>query len=338
MELQNYGWPMGDRIKKFDENRFFISGGAGFIGSNMVSSLIASGADVTVYDNLSSGKYEFIKAFEKNKRFKFIKGDLLDMDKVTESIADTNPDTIIHLAANADVRIGMKVTDLDLKQGTIATYNILEAARRADVKDILFSSSSVIYGMASVKPTPEDYGPLKPISLYGASKLACEGLVTSFGHLFGMRYFIYRFVNVVGVNGTHGVILDFIRKLEQDNKNLEVFGNGKQKKSYMEVGDCVAAMLLIYEKSRESENIFNVCNDDQITVGEIANFVVNRISPKAKIKYTGTGQGWPGDVTDAYLSNQKMKDFGVHLKYPKSKEVVENTIDILIKQGKNYTR
>lgn len=224
------------------------------------------------------------------------------------------------------------MTNLDLEQGTFATYNVLEAARKADVKDILFSSSSVVYGIARTKPTPEDYGPLKPISLYGASKLACEGLVTSFGHLFGMRYFIYRFANVVGVNGTHGIILDLLRKLERNNNKLEVLGNGKQRKSYIDVGDCVSAMLSIYENSKDSENIFNLSTDDQISVDEIAKLVIHRASPKAKIEYTGTLQGWPGDVPDAYLSNQKMKDLGIKLRYTESKEVIVNAVDLMTKQ------
>ena len=317
-----------------DSKTFFISGGAGFIGSNMVSSIISSGAEVTVYDNLSSGKYGFIEMFKENKNFRFVKADLLNMDKLNEEILGTRPDAIIHLAANPDVRLGATVTDLDLKQGTEATYNILEAARRADVSDILFASSSVVYGIAGIKPTPENYGPLKPISLYGASKLACEGLVTSFGHLFGMKYWIYRFANVVGVNGTHGVILDFLSRLKQNNKELEVLGDGKQRKSYIDVKDCVDSMISIYGKSTEPENIFNLATDDQISVEEIAKMVIDATFPGAKIKYTGTSQGWPGDVPDTYLSNERMKSLGVNLRYTKSKAVVENAIKILIGQDK----
>ncbi|MHB1830555.1 MAG: NAD-dependent epimerase/dehydratase family protein [Candidatus Micrarchaeaceae archaeon] len=313
---------------------FFISGGAGFIGSSMVSSIISSGASVTVYDNLSSGKYEFIETFKDNKKFRFVKADLLNTDRLNEEVLAARPDAIIHLAANPDVRLGAKVTDLDLKQGTEATYNILEAARRADVSDILFASSSVVYGIAGIKPTPEDYGPLKPISLYGASKLACEGLVTSFGHLFGMKYWIYRFANVVGVNGTHGVILDFLSRLRQNSKDLEVLGDGKQRKSYIDVKDCVDSMISIYGKSTERENIFNLATDDQISVEEIAKMVIDATFPGAKIKYTGTSQGWPGDVPDTYLSNERMKSLGITLKYTKSRAVVENAIKVLIGQNK----
>ncbi|MEM4089042.1 MAG: NAD-dependent epimerase/dehydratase family protein, partial [Candidatus Micrarchaeaceae archaeon] len=179
-----------------------MTGGAGFIGSNMVEALLKLGANVVAYDNLSSGRYEFLKEFEKYKGFKFIEGDLLNLDKLSVSMKRSNADAVVHLAANPDIRLGIKYTNLDLRQGTIATYNVLEAARKSDVRDILFSSSSVVYGRASIKPTPENYGPLLPISLYGAAKLASEGLITSFSNLFGMRYYIYRFANVVGKNGT----------------------------------------------------------------------------------------------------------------------------------------
>ena len=309
--------------------KFFISGGAGFVGSSMVELLLSKGAGVTVYDNLSSGKYSFVKKHLGNKKFEFVKADLLNASDLQAAVSKAEPDVMIHLAANPDVRLGAKVTDLDLKQGTLATYNLLEAGRKNDVKGILFSSSSVVYGLAEIKPTPEDYGPLKPISLYGASKLACEGLITSFGHLFGMRYYIYRFANVVGINGTHGIIIDMLDKLRKNDHEIEVLGNGRQRKSYIDVKDCVNSMISIYEKSSSNENIFNLATDDQITVEEIVKMILNKVSPKTKIRYTNTQQGWPGDVPNAFLSNKKMKEFGIVLKYTKSKDVVDNAINIL---------
>jgi UDP-glucose 4-epimerase len=230
-----------------DGKKVFVTGGAGFVGSNFVELLISKGAKVTVFDNLSSGRMEFLKSFGKNRNFSFIKGDLLDKEKVEASMKD-GYDVVVHLAANPDVALGGKQTDLDLKLGTIATYNTLEGARKNDVKDFIFSSSSVIYGIADVRPTPEDYGPLRPISLYGSSKLAGEGMITAFSHLFGMNYYIYRFANVVGKNSTHGVVLDFMKRLKENSKELTVFGDGHQKKSYIDVGDCVGAMMSIYEK------------------------------------------------------------------------------------------
>ena len=315
-------------MNKIGEKRFFVTGGAGFIGSSMVERLIKEGAEVLVYDNLSSGDIRFLEKFENLKEFKFIKGDLLDKEFLYETMKSGHFDAVIHLAANPDVRRGIKETDLDLIQGTEVTYNVLEASRKAEVRDILFASSSVVYGPARVKPTPEDYGPLAPISLYGASKLASEGLITAFSHLFGMRYYIYRFANVVGRNATHGVILDFAKQLGINKKELVVLGNGKQKKSYIEVGDCVDGILYVYDKSGSKENLYNLTTNDQISVKEIAEMVVDRFSPEADIKYTGTEQGWPGDIANTFLSDERIKEFGWKPKY-NSKDAVRLTIDYI---------
>lgn len=305
---------------------FFVTGGAGFIGSNMVRLLLDNGAHVVVYDNLSSGKREFLKSLEGKGKLDFIEGDLLDADFLYKGMKSQGIDAVVHLAANPDIRRGSKETDLDLQQGTVATYNVLESARKNDIKEIMFSSSSAVYGIPRVRPTPEDYGPLTPISLYGASKLACEGLITSFSHLFGMRYYIYRFANVVGRNSTHGAILDFARKLQKNSKELEVLGNGKQRKSYIEVGDCVDGILYVYENSKESENIYNVTTADQASVKEIAELVIERFAKGARIRYTGTEQGWPGDIANTFLSNKKISELGWKPKH-NSLDAIEITVD-----------
>ncbi len=316
---------------KIDRKNVLVTGGAGFIGSNMAELLVSMDADVTVYDNLSTGKPHFIAKLESHRNFSFVNGDLLDGMALYKCMKLGNFDTVIHLAAVSDVAAGTKKTDLDLNQGTIATYNVLEAMRKCDVKDIIFSSSSVIYGIADVRPTPETYGPLRPISLYGASKLAAEGMITAFSHLFGMNYYIYRFANVVGRNTTHGVVLDFMKRLKENSKELTVYGDGNQKKSYIDVGDCVAAMLTIYEKSNAPENLYNLATKDQMQVSDIAKLVIERFAKGAVIKYTGGKQGWPGDVPDAFLDSSRMSGMGVKLKYNTSKEAVMNLIDLLEK-------
>lgn len=312
---------------------FFVTGGAGFIGSCMVERLLNEGANVIAYDNLSTGRYEFIKKFEGNKNFRFIKADMLDTEALDSAFKQGKIDTIIHFAANPNIIRGMKETDLDLKQGTVATYNILETARKNDVKRILFSSSSVIYGIPTVVPTTEDYGPLRPISLYGASKLAAEALITAYSHLFDMEYYIYRFANIVGKNSTHGIIYDLIQKLKKDRSMLEVLGDGEQRKSYIDVEDCVNGMLHVYQKSNEKENVYNIAPDDQISVKEIAEMVIARVSEGAKIRYTGTKQGWPGDITNTYVSNEKLKRLGWTYKCD-SRQTVSNTIDIILSEDK----
>ena len=324
-------------MNKIGKKRFFVTGGAGFIGSNMVERLISEGAEVLVYDNLSSGNIRFLKKFEDLKEFKFVKGDLLDKEFLYEKMKSDHFDAIIHFAANPFVIKGIRETDLDMKQGTIVTYNVLESARKTDIKEIMFASSGVVYGNAGIKPTPEDYGPLAPISLYGASKLASEGLITAFSHLFGVYYYIYRFPNVIGKNATHGIIPDLARKIWDNKTELEVLGNGKQSKSYVDVEDCVDGMLYVYNNSKKQNNLYNLTTNNQISVNKIAEMIVERFSPNCKVEYAKTEQGWPGDVTNVLLSGRKMKELGWEPKY-NSFEAVRHSIDrvysMLTQEGK----
>ncbi len=314
-------------MKSLADKNIFLTGGAGFIGSNFSEMLVTAGVNVTVYDNLSFGRYEFIEGLVKNKNFKFVKADVTDTKTLNEEIGKAKPDVMIHFAANPDIRKGIANNRLDLEQGTIATYNLLDASRNNDVKDILFSSSSAVYGDATIKPTPETYGPLKPTSLYAAAKLAAEGLITSFSNLYGFNYYIYRFANVVGKNIAHGVIFDLTTKLRKSMNELEVLGDGKQVKSYIDVVDCINGMTLAYTNS-PGRDIYNISIDDQISVAQIAEIVASRVSPKAKIRYTGTKGGWPGDVTNTFTGNKKLVGLGFKPQYKTSREVVLHTMDV----------
>jgi len=211
--------------------KVFVTGGAGFIGSNIVDALMEKGYEVTVYDNLSSGKKDFIRQHFGKDGFKFIEGDLSDIKKLKDVMRGF--ECVFHFASNPDIARGMVETDLDLKEGTILTYNILEAMRINSVRRILYSSGSGVYGDVGAVATSEDYGPLLPISMYGASKLACEAMISAFSHMFNMQAWIFRFANVVGGRQTHGVCLDFIKKLKKNSKELEILGNGTQSKSYI---------------------------------------------------------------------------------------------------------
>ncbi|MGB0377474.1 MAG: NAD-dependent epimerase/dehydratase family protein, partial [Poseidonia sp.] len=215
--------------------RALVTGGAGFIGSHLIDRLVARGDEVVVIDNLSSGDLSFIQGHLDSGAAVLVEGDICNPDDVGRAMA-MNIDGVFHLAANPDIRLGTRITDTDLKQGTVATYNILEAMRLHEVKDIAFASSSVVYGENAPMPTPENHGPCMPISLYGASKQAGEGLISSWVGTFGLKAWIFRFANIIGARGTHGVIFDFIHKLKKDPSRLEVLGNGLQEKSYMEVG------------------------------------------------------------------------------------------------------
>ena len=310
--------------------RALVTGGAGFIGSHLIDALIASGYKVRVIDNLSSGKLEFIKTHIASGHLEFQEGDLTLLEDV--KIATKGIDCVFHLAANPDIRLGTRVTDTDLKQGTIATYNLLESMRINGVKKIAFASSSVVYGEDAPLPTSESYGPCLPISLYGASKLACEGLITSWAGTFDFQAWIFRFANIIGERGTHGVIFDFIHKLKNDNSRLEVLGNGLQEKSYMEVKECVNAILHIYDTQNKQINLFNLGSHDTCSVKRIAEIVTEETGNKdAKIEYTGGSRGWAGDIPRARLGIEKMLSTGYAVGY-NSEDAVRHTARALIEE------
>lgn len=302
------------------KNRIIVTGGAGFIGSNLVDRLLSEGNKVTVLDNLSSGRMDFLEHHAGNTDFKFIKIDLLEPEKLKKAVKGA--DIIFHLAANPDVRLGAENTGIYLQQNIIATYNVLEAMRVNGLRSIAFTSTSTVYGEAALIPTPENYGPLVPISLYGASKLACEALITSYCHTFDMKSWIFRFANIVGPRGTHGIIVDFINKLRNNPKSLEVLGDGKQRKSYLHVSDCIDAILFAMNKSSDMANIFNVGSLDTIDATGIGEIVVEEMGLlDVEFKYTGGSRGWKGDVPAMRLSIDKMRKLGWKPTYDSGKSV-----------------
>jgi UDP-glucose 4-epimerase len=291
------------------KSKIIVTGGAGFIGSHMVDKLIAGGNEVTVIDNLSSGKMEFLKHHDQDPNFKLVKLDMLELDKLKNEIKGA--DMVYHLAANPDVRLGAENTKVHLEQNIIVTYNLLEAMRMNKQQNIVFTSTSTVYGEASIIPTPENYGPLIPISLYGASKLACEALITSYCHTFEMRSWIFRFANIVGERGTHGIIVDFINKLKANPEALEILGDGQQRKSYIHVSDCIDGIMFAVNNSNEMVNIFNIGSNDTINSTEIGELIVKEIGlPNVKFTYTGGTRGWKGDVPKMLLSIDKLRNLG----------------------------
>ena len=310
--------------------QILVTGGAGFIGSHLVDKLLEQGNSVMIYDNLSSGRREFIQPALTSSAAEFIDADLLDLDRLIESMKGV--DLVYHLAANPDIRLGTSVTDTDLRQGTVATYNVLEAMRLAECRRIAFSSSSVVYGEAVTMPTPEDYGPLFPISLYGASKLGSEALISSWVGTFGFQAWLFRFANIVGTRGTHGVIFDFIHKLRADPTSLEVLGDGHQEKSYMEVLDCAEAMIHLVANTSESLNCYNLGSGDSCSVRRIAEIVVEESGlPGVEIHYTGGDRGWAGDVPKAMLAVNALESTGFRCRYD-SERSVAHTARVLLEE------
>ncbi len=307
------------------EPRFFVIGGAGFIGSHLVERLVARGR-VTVFDNFSVGKREFLAASLASGRCEIAKGDALDLAALESAIA--GHDVAFHLAANPEARWGLENPRLDLEQGTIATWNVLEAMRRTGVKTFVFSSSGTVYGDTAASCAEGDLGSL-PISLYGASKFAGEAMISAFVECFGLTAYIYRFGNVVGPRGTHGAALDFLKKLRASRVELEVLGDGRQAKPYVWVEDCVDGILFGLDHAKERLNVFNIAPPDFTSVRRIAELCL-AASPyrDATIRYTGGERGWPGDVPQSRLDPGRLAALGWQVRHT-SDQAVERAVNAL---------
>ncbi|NWF87000.1 NAD-dependent epimerase/dehydratase family protein [Candidatus Bathyarchaeota archaeon] len=310
-----------------------VTGGAGFIGSHLVDALCRNKMEVVIFDNLSSGKLENIKQWLDMPNFNFERVDLLKLEKIQKHLSGC--ETVFHLAANPEVRVGSTDPKVHYEQNITATFNLLEAARKnGNIRNFVFTSSSTVYGEAEKIPTPEDYAPLKPISVYGASKLASEALITSYAYTYGFKAIIYRLANIIGPRTQHGVIYDFINKLRKDSKKLEILGDGTQTKSYLDVEDCVNAMLTGMNHLNNGVKIYNIGSEDQINVKEIANIVCKEMGLKnVDYVYSGgvdCGRGWKGDVKIMLLSIEKIKALGWKPTL-NSLEAVEKTAKALLK-------
>lgn len=305
--------------------KVFVVGGAGFIGSHLVDEL-ALRARVTVYDDLSVGRREFLANAIAKGSVDLVVGDVMDTARLGAAMRDH--DTVFHLAANPEARRGLANTRLDLEQGTIATQRVLEAMHANDIRRIVLASSGTVYGDTGESCAEGDLGAL-PISLYGASKLASEALVSAFVECFAFQGYIFRFGNVVGPRGTHGAILDFLNKLKRTPNELEVLGDGRQSKPYVHVSDCVRGMLFGMDHARERLNVFNIAPADATSVARIAELCV-RASPysSARIRFTGGARGWPGDVPVSRLNPAKLAELGFRVKHS-SDQAVEAAVRAL---------
>jgi UDP-glucose 4-epimerase len=301
-------------VKVRDTEKILVTGGTGFIGSHLVDALMTHGANVSVLDNLTAGNLQNIRQWRGNPNFTLMKGDLLDSANLKKA-EETCFGTVFHLAANPEVRIGSTNPDVHFQQNIVATHNLLESIRKSKNKPTLvFASTSTVYGEPSKMPTPETYAPLKPISTYGASKLACEALISAYAYTYGFKAIIYRLANIVGPRSKHGVIYDFIQKLKANPKELEILGDGTQNKSYLYITDCIEAILLGLEKTENQVEIYNIGPEDQTTVKTIAEIVVKEMKLRnVKLKFTGGvdgGRGWRGDVKNMQLDSSKIRKLG----------------------------
>ncbi len=323
-------------MKQTGENtrRILVTGAAGFIGSHSIKPLVERGYDVVGFDNLKTGALRNIARFSGFKNFRFVQGDLLRQEDIQSAISDV--DAVMHFAANPDVKAGTADTKLDYEQNVHSTYNLLEAVRSSKARKLVFASTSTVYGDADLLPTPEDYGPLKPISLYGASKLACEALISGFSYSFGFESVAARMANIVGPMGGHGVISDFLMKLASNPKSLEVLGDGTQSKSYLHIDDCVSALLLCLEKSLGGFEVFNIGSENRISVLDIANIIFQELGlHDVKVVTTENvpgGRGWVGDVKNMLLDTTKLKSQGWRPTFD-SAQAVRQTVRRLLIDG-----
>ncbi len=291
------------------KSKILVTGGAGFIGSHLVDSLMEAGSEVCVLDNLSAGNLTNLKQWHKNPDFSFLD---IDLVKPLDSIEGEHFDSIYHLAANPEVRVSSTDPETHFNQNIIATFNLLEYIRKShSAPHLVFTSTSAIYGEPTLIPTPETYGPLKPISIYAATKLACESLISAYAYNYGFKATIIRLANVIGPRSGHGVIFDFVQKLNKNPNQLEILGDGTQTKSYLYVTDCITALLQSEIALSEQVEIFNAGSEDKINVRTIAKTVIEEMDLRnVDLKLTGGvdgGRGWVGDVKIMLLDIKKIK-------------------------------
>lgn len=311
--------------------QILVTGGAGFIGSHLIDLLLEKGFYVVAIDNLSLGRIENIQHNLSNNNFRFHKCDILDEDSLYKIFKEYGFDVVFHMAANSDIALSHENPDIDLKNTFFTTYNILKAMKDHDVKELIFASTSAIYGEVKVKIS-EDFGPLFPVSHYGAGKLASEAFISSFAENYGFKAWIVRFPNVVGERATHGVIFDFINKLKKNPRELEILGDGKQNKPYLYVKDLVEAMVFIWENTTDKINYFNVGVESRTTVKRIAEIVCEEMGLTPIFKFTGGDRGWIGDVPEFDYSLDKVHKLGWKAIIDSDTAVKKAVMAILVKK------
>jgi UDP-glucose 4-epimerase len=313
--------------------RILVTGGAGFIGSRLVDRLVGEGFRVRVVDNLSSGRVENLRRHIDSNAVELVVGDLKDPQVALRSVEDV--DVVFHFAANPEVRVGSIDPGVHFNENIVATFNLLEAMRRKNVKEIVFASSSSVYGEPDSIPVGED-APLRPVSVYGASKASCESLIHAYTRLYGLRAVVLRYANIVGPRMRHGVIWDFIVKLRGNPGELEVLGDGSQVRSYMHVSDAVEATITAWNRGGGGYQVYNIASEDWIAVDEVADIVVEAMGLKdvrKKYKPVLHGVGWPGDVKRIALKIDKLKSVGFKPRMS-SREAVRTTVEELLEELK----
>ena len=307
--------------------RCLVTGASGFIGSNLTDQLLSHGHNVIGYDNFSTGRREFLDNALAKGNFQLVEGDILDKPHLASALDDC--DIVYHMAANADIRGGIRDTRVDLEQNTLGTHSVLEAMREVGCRHIAFASSSAVYGNASIVPTPENLPMPVQISLYGASKLAGEGLVSAYCEAFDFHAQIFRFVSVLGERYTHGHVFDFVKQLRSDNSTLTILGNGLQRKSYMDVRDCVSGIMMAVDKAAGRCEVYNLGPNYYVSVNQSVDWICSRMQVTPKKIYSGGDRGWIGDSPFVWLDPTKIMAMGWEPKVS-IESAITSTVDWLI--------
>ncbi len=314
------------------KSTYFITGGAGFIGSNLADRLLSEGHKVVVYDNFSTGQREFVEAALRHPDFRLLEGDVLDSAALSAAMHGTDFD--FHLAANADIRTGLEHPRRDLEQNTIATFNVLEAMRENEVSRIAFASSAAALGEPTIFPTPEDCPVPIQTSLYGASKMACEGLISSYCEGFGFEGYIFRFVSLLGERYPHGHVIDFYRSLRQDPTSLRILWDGTQRKSYLHIRDCISGMLRVVEMktalaSKHRVEIYHLGNPEYIELATSVKWICEHLDVNPRLDFEGGDRGWVGDNPFVFLDVSKLRKTGWEPKFTIRDSIIA-TVDWLV--------
>lgn len=304
-----------------------ITGAAGFVGSNLVDRLLADGHEVVGYDNFSTGQPRFLEAAHGSPSFVMIHGDVLDRQRLTAALSGC--DVVFHFAANADVRFGLDHPQRDLEQNIIATFNVLDAMRATGVRKIAFSSTGSIYGEPTVFPTPEDAPFPLQTSIYGASKLGCEGLIQAYCEGYGFEGYIFRFVSILGERYSHGHVFDFYRSLRENPDALRVLGNGRQRKSYLYIQDCIDAILLAISRPTAKVHVYNLGTEEYCEVNDSVRWITEHLGISPRLSYAGGERGWIGDSPFIFLETKKIRSLGWRPKLS-IREGIIRTLDYLV--------
>lgn len=306
-----------------------VTGGAGFIGSHLVDHLLKENNEVKVYDNLSSGNYSFIKHHKNNKKFSFVKADLNNIKVLKKEACGIN--MIYHLAANSDISKGIQDPSIDFSQTVRNTFNLLQVMKENRIRKIFYTSGSGVYGDTKKICAKENYGPLIPVSMYGATKLSAEAMIYAFSNFYDIQVWVLRPANIIGPRLTHGVIFDFVHKLKRDARKLLILGDGKQSKSYLYISDVIDGINLITKKAKKKINVYNIASDSFISVNSIADIIIKKMGVEPQKSWTGGKIGWEGDVARVRINNDLISKLGWKPRYT-SREAAIKTIDAILRK------